>query len=125
MITIEGSNLGIRAEDVKDNIKIGGIPCELVSYEISVKIECRTGPAGYEMSASIKVGNEAGFTESSVKFQYKDIRLDGLLPGRGPQSGGTKVSEVKTVIPDRYILVEFKLTFNNQMKNSKNCRYLS
>lgn len=92
LITIEGSNLGIRAEDVRDNIRIGNIPCELVNYEISVKIECRTGPAGHEMSAPIKVGNEAGFTESSVKFSYKDIQLDGLLPQRGPQSGGTKLS---------------------------------
>lgn len=92
LITIEGSNLGIRAEDVRNNILIGDIPCELVNYEISVKIECRTGPAGYEMVAPIKVGNMAGFTESSVKFAYKDIQLDGLQPQRGPQSGGTKLS---------------------------------
>lgn len=92
LITIEGSNLGIREEDVRDNIRIGDVPCELVNYEISVKIECRTGPVGYELVAPIKVGNEAGFTESSVKFQYKDIQLDGLLPTRGPQSGGTKLS---------------------------------
>lgn len=92
LITIEGSNLGIRAEDVRDNIRIGDIPCELVNYEISVKIECRTGPAGYEMDAPIKVGNGAKFTFSSVKFSYKDIQLNGLLPQRGPQSGGTKLS---------------------------------
>lgn len=92
LITIEGSNLGIREEDVHDNIRIGDVPCELVNYEISVKIECRTGPVGYEMGAPVKVGNDAGFTESSVKFQYKDIQLDGLLPTQGPQSGGTKLS---------------------------------
>lgn len=92
LITIEGSNLGIRAEDVRDNIRIGDIPCELVNYEISVKIECRTGSAGFELSAPVKVGNDAGFTESTVKFQYRDIQLDGLLPARGPQSGGTKLS---------------------------------
>lgn len=92
LITIEGSNLGIREEDVRDNIRIGDVPCELVNYEISVKIECRTGPVGFEMGAPVKVGNDAGFTESSVKFQYKDIQLDGLLPTRGPQSGGTKLS---------------------------------
>lgn len=92
MITIEGSNLGIREEDVRDNIRIGDVPCELVNYEISVKIECRTGAVNYELLAPVKVGNDAGFTESSVKFQYKDIQLDGLLPTRGPESGGTKLS---------------------------------
>lgn len=92
LVTIEGSNLGIREEDVRDNIRIGDVPCELVSYEISVKIVCLTGPVSIEMEAVVKVGNDAGFTESSVKFQYKDIQLDGLLPTQGPQSGGTKLS---------------------------------
>lgn len=92
LVAIEGSNLGIREEDVRDNIRIGDVPCELVSYEISVKIVCLTGPVAAEMEAVVKVGNDAGFTESSVKFQYKDIQLDGLLPTQGPQSGGTKLS---------------------------------
>lgn len=75
LITIEGSNLGIRAEDVRDNIRIGDIPCELVNYDISVKIECRTGAAGYELNAPIHVSNGAGDTKSSVQFSYKDIQL--------------------------------------------------
>lgn len=92
MITIEGSNLGIREEDVRGKIRIGDVPCELVNYEISVKIECRTGPVNYEMLAPVRVGNEAGYTESSVHFQYKDIKLYGLFPTVGPISGGTKMS---------------------------------
>lgn len=92
LITIEGSNLGIREEDVRGKIRIGDIPCELVNYEISVKIECRTGSVNYEITAPVKVGNDAGYTESSVQFQYKDIKLEGLYPAMGPQSGGTKLS---------------------------------
>lgn len=92
LITIEGSNLGIREEDVRGKIRIGDIPCELVNYEISVKIECRTGSVSYELTAPIKVGNDAGYTESSVQFQYRDIKLNGLYPTIGPQSGGTKLS---------------------------------
>uniref|UniRef100_A0A336MLE9 CSON001779 protein n=1 Tax=Culicoides sonorensis TaxID=179676 RepID=A0A336MLE9_CULSO len=94
LITIEGSNLGIREEDVRGKIRVGDVPCELVNYEISVKIECRTGPVPREMTASVKVGNEAGFTESSVQFQYKDIKLEGLHPTMGPRSGGTKLSVI-------------------------------
>lgn len=92
LITIEGSNLGIREEDVRGKIRIGDVPCELVNYEISVKIECRTGKVDYELMAPVKVGNDAGFTESVVKFQYNDIKLEGLYPTRGPQSGGTQLS---------------------------------
>lgn len=72
LVTIEGSNLGLKEEDVRGKIRIGETPCELVQYEISVRIACRTGPSAEKESvASIIVGNEAGFTESSVRFSYK------------------------------------------------------
>ncbi|XP_050079957.1 plexin-B [Anopheles maculipalpis] len=92
LVTIEGSNLGIREEDVRGRIHIGEVPCELERYEISVRIECRTGPVRSEMSAPVKVGNEAGYTMSSVEFRYRDVQLEGLSPTMGPQSGGTKLS---------------------------------
>ncbi|XP_030379385.1 plexin-B [Scaptodrosophila lebanonensis] len=92
LVTIEGSNLGIREEDVRGKISIGSVPCELVNYQISVKIECRTGAAAHEMSAPIKVANEAGYTESSVQFHFKDVQLTGLYPTVGPKSGGTQLS---------------------------------
>lgn len=104
LITIEGSNLGIRQEDVRGKIRIGDVPCELENYEISVKIECRTGAVGQELTAPVKVGNDAGYTESSVQFQYKDIRLNGLHPQIGPQSGGTKLS-----IIGRYLNIGSKI----------------
>ncbi|XP_001996523.2 plexin-B, partial [Drosophila grimshawi] len=92
LVTIEGSNLGIREEDVRGKISIGSVPCELVNYQISVKIECRTGAALREMSAPIKVANDAGYTESSVQFHFKDLQLTGLYPTVGPKSGGTQLS---------------------------------
>lgn len=92
LVTIEGSNLGIREEDVRGKISIGTVPCDLVNYQISVKIECRTGAALHEMSAPIKVANDAGYTESSVQFHFKDVQLTGLYPTVGPKSGGTQLS---------------------------------
>lgn len=71
LVTIEGSNLGLKEDDVKGKIYIGETPCELIQYEVSVRIVCRTGPSEREMTASVRVGNEAGFTESSVHFNYK------------------------------------------------------
>lgn len=92
LVTIEGSNLGLKEEDVKGKIHIGNVPCELVDYEVSVRIQCRTGPSPLELTASIIVGNEAGFTESSVQFSYKDVRLHSVHPSMGPQSGGTHLA---------------------------------
>lgn len=75
LVTIEGSNLGLKERDVKGKIRIGDVPCELIKYQVSVKIQCLTGPSPTEMTAPIIVGNEAGFTESSVEFRYKVILL--------------------------------------------------
>lgn len=71
LVTIEGSNLGLKEDDVRGKIRIGSTPCELTQYEVSVRIVCRTGRAEREMSAPVIVGNDAGFTESTVSFSYK------------------------------------------------------
>ena len=71
LVTIEGSNLGLKEEDVRGKISIGSTPCELIYYEVSVKITCRTGASDGETEAPIYVGNDAGITESSVCFRYK------------------------------------------------------
>ena len=72
LVTIEGSNLGLKEEDVRGKIRIGDIPCQLVDYHVSVKIICRTGASSAgEIDASVIIGNTAGYTESTVKYSYK------------------------------------------------------
>lgn len=71
LVTIEGSNLGLKEEDVRGKISIGNTPCELIQYEVSVRIVCRTGRSDGETVAPVFVGNEAGTTESAVHFTYK------------------------------------------------------
>ena len=75
LVTIEGSNLGLKESDVDGKIHIGNTPCILVDYEVSVRIVCRTGRHEATDTASVVVGNDAGYTESAVLFNYKDIRL--------------------------------------------------
>lgn len=75
LVTIEGSNLGLKEDDVKGKIRIGDIPCELIDYQVSVKIICRTGPASVEMDAPVIIGNTAGYTESTVKYSYKVLNI--------------------------------------------------
>ena len=38
LVSIEGSNLGLKEEDVKGKIRIGHVPCELIDYQVSVII---------------------------------------------------------------------------------------
>ncbi|XP_046682902.1 plexin-B isoform X1 [Homalodisca vitripennis] len=91
-VTIEGSNLGLKEEDVRGKIHIGDTPCTLVEYEVSVKIICQTGSSAAEKVASVIIGNQAGFTESSVHFSYKNVQVEGVSPVVGPQSGGTQLA---------------------------------
>lgn len=92
LVTIEGSNLGLKESDVEGKIHIGNTPCTLVDYEVSVRIVCRTGRHEATDTATVVVGNDAGYTESAVLFNYKDIKLTGVYPSVGPQSGGTRLA---------------------------------
>ncbi|XP_014222817.2 plexin-B isoform X2 [Trichogramma pretiosum] len=92
LVTIEGSNLGLRQSDVAGKILIGNASCTLVDYEISVRIVCRTSQHPATDEAPVIVGNQAGYTRSSIHFSYKDVRLSSLYPNVGPQSGGTRLA---------------------------------
>lgn len=91
LVTIEGSNLGTSEDEIKDNITIGGIPCILEEYNVSVRVVCRTGPSLSPMPADVLVGNKAGQTQARERFYYKVVQLDSVHPNKGPQSGGTRL----------------------------------
>lgn len=88
LVSLEGSNLGIREEDVRGKITIGNSPCELVNYDVSVKIECRTGPATKAMNATVRIGD----ADSKVHFEFKDFQVSRVTPNFGPVSGGTELT---------------------------------
>ncbi|CAL4133699.1 unnamed protein product [Meganyctiphanes norvegica] len=105
LVTIEGSNLGLKKEDVLGNVFIGEVPCHVEEYHVSVKIICRTSPAPLHLMRSrispdvskdlqfpVRVGTPTGNTESTVKFTYTNISVTGVWPTRGPVSGGTILS---------------------------------
>ncbi|KAF9417011.1 hypothetical protein HW555_005839 [Spodoptera exigua] len=92
IVTIEGSNLGLRVEEVSGKVRIGDVPCEIVDFEVSVSITCRTGPSNGSAVAPVIVENDSGHTESSVLFSYKNIKLQGLYPTLGPVAGGTQLA---------------------------------
>lgn len=95
----------MKKEDVQGKIRIGDVPCKLVNYEVSVRIQCVTGPSRTEHAAPIIVGNEAGYTKSTVEFSYQDIKLTGIYPFMGPQSGGTLVA-----ITGKYLNIGSEIT---------------
>ncbi|XP_042222499.1 plexin-B-like isoform X6 [Homarus americanus] len=100
LVTIEGSNLGLREEDVQENVFIGDVPCHVHDYRVSVRITCRTSPApmrhgepgSADLQFPVRVSTPAGTTKSTVKFTYTNVTVTGVWPTHGPVSGGTVLS---------------------------------
>ncbi|XP_076606423.1 plexin-B1 isoform X2 [Chaetodon auriga] len=95
MVTISGSNLGQKAEDILHSVSVAGVPCTVIPslYEVSSRIVCRTKASGGEKvdHVSVKVsGGEFGL--SSQTFSYQDPFVMGVSPERGPKAGGTSLT---------------------------------
>ncbi|XP_075882736.1 plexin-B1 isoform X2 [Nelusetta ayraudi] len=95
VVTISGSNLGQRAEDIQNSVLVAGIPCSVIHsrYEVSSRIVCETSSSGGETSgqASVRVrGGEVGL--SAQTFSFQDPALSSVSPLRGPKAGGSSLT---------------------------------
>ncbi|XP_037622215.1 plexin-B1 [Sebastes umbrosus] len=95
MVTISGSNLGQKAEDILLSVLVAGIPCTVIPglYEVSSRIVCRTKASGGEKVGPMSVKVSGGeFGLSSQTFSYQDPFVMGVSPKRGPKAGGTSLT---------------------------------
>uniref|UniRef100_A0A671NXH4 Plexin-B1 n=1 Tax=Sinocyclocheilus anshuiensis TaxID=1608454 RepID=A0A671NXH4_9TELE len=94
-LTVSGSNLGQKAQDILQSVTVAGVSCTVIPhlYEISSRIICTTTASGEEKSGhvSVKVSG-GGFGLSSQRFSYQDPKLIEVSPQRGPQAGGTTLT---------------------------------
>uniref|UniRef100_A0A674E8E3 Plexin-B1 n=1 Tax=Salmo trutta TaxID=8032 RepID=A0A674E8E3_SALTR len=95
VVTISGSNLGQKAEDIQNSVTIAGVPCTVINsrYEISSRIVCETTASGGEKSgqASVEVRG-GGLGLSSQRFSFQDPALMGISPQKGPKAGGSALT---------------------------------
>ncbi|XP_078065963.1 plexin-B1 isoform X2 [Mustelus asterias] len=96
MVTITGSNLGQRFEDIQNMVTVAGFPCQavLLKYEVSTRIVCNTTASGdEEVSGQVTVEVANGGSSSSTQlFTYQDPVLDSISPSHGPKAGGTSLT---------------------------------
>ncbi|XP_076012592.1 plexin-B1 isoform X2 [Genypterus blacodes] len=95
LVTISGSNLGQKAEDILHSVSVAGVPCWVVPslYEISSRIVCKTKASGGEKVGQVSVKVSRGeFGLSSQMFSYQDPFVMGVSPERGPKAGGTSLT---------------------------------
>ncbi|KAJ8374068.1 hypothetical protein SKAU_G00046480 [Synaphobranchus kaupii] len=99
LVTIKGSNLGIRKEDIK-SIIVAGVPCshQLDRYSVSTSVVCEVGPVGPvdptgTLTGVVQVEVEGKKSEdSTVKFTYRDPKPQTVQPMKGPKDGGTVIT---------------------------------
>nr|XP_057940876.1 plexin-B1-like isoform X2 [Doryrhamphus excisus] len=95
LVTISGSNLGQRAEDIQNSVTVAGVPCNVINsrYEVSSRIVCETARSDGETSgqASVRVRG-GGLGRSDQTFSFQDPTLSGISPQRGPKAGGSSVT---------------------------------
>uniref|UniRef100_A0A8C1LGM0 Plexin b1b n=1 Tax=Cyprinus carpio TaxID=7962 RepID=A0A8C1LGM0_CYPCA len=94
-LTVSGSNLGQKAQDILQSVTVAGVPCTVIPhlYEISSRIICTTTASGEEKSGHVLVKvSGGGFGLSSQRFSYQDPKLIEVSPQRGPQAGGTTLT---------------------------------
>uniref|UniRef100_A0A8C1XDS4 Plexin b1b n=1 Tax=Cyprinus carpio TaxID=7962 RepID=A0A8C1XDS4_CYPCA len=94
-LTVSGSNLGQKAQDILQSVTVAGVPCTVIPhlYEISSRILCTTTASGEEKSGHISVKvSGGGFGLSSQRFNFQDPKLIEVSPQRGPKAGGTTLT---------------------------------
>ncbi|XP_063282819.1 plexin-B1 [Pelobates fuscus] len=94
-ITISGSNLGQKLEDIANTVYVADIQCQVdsIKYEISSSIVCVTGRSLSETSGHVSVNVPGGLHGvSSQVFTYQNPILTSFAPSRGPKSGGTRLT---------------------------------
>ncbi|XP_069604423.1 plexin-B3 [Ranitomeya imitator] len=92
-ITIDGANMGQKAEEV--SVTVCDQPCSLLPelYVVSNRIVCTLSASPEETSGTVQVsvnGRDPGI--SSELFSYQDPILQALDPVRGPMAGGTVIT---------------------------------
>ncbi|KAJ8390120.1 hypothetical protein AAFF_G00109940 [Aldrovandia affinis] len=123
-ITISGSNLGQKVQDIQDSVTVAGLPCavNLSRYEVASRIVCVTSVSGVEKRGKVSVEvSGGGHGQSDQTFSYQDPMVKQVSPQRGPISGGTSVtitgqnlhtghpSEVSVLIGDTPCLISSEI----------------
>lgn len=95
LVTITGSNLGMRYDDVVGGVTVAGVQClpQPEGYQISTRVVCELQPSGKQREGPVLV--TVGTTppgRSTQNFTYQDPQLLDLVPDKGPVSGGTRLT---------------------------------
>uniref|UniRef100_A0A8C6Q6W2 Plexin b1a n=1 Tax=Nothobranchius furzeri TaxID=105023 RepID=A0A8C6Q6W2_NOTFU len=131
VVTISGSNLGQRAEDIENSVTVAGVLCNVIHsrYEVSSRIVCETGASRGERvgPASVEVRG-GGLGRSAQTFSFQNPALIRIFPQRGPKAGGSILTiegrRLKTGHPSEVsvLIGGVSCTVLNIQEDKINCR---
>ncbi|XP_070267445.1 plexin-B2 [Myotis yumanensis] len=94
-VTILGSNLGVRADDVK-SVTVAGKICtfEPERYSVSTRIVCaiEATEAPFTGGVEVDINGKRGHSPPHVQFTYQEPQPLSVEPREGPQAGGTTLT---------------------------------
>ncbi|XP_026783793.3 plexin-B3 isoform X1 [Pangasianodon hypophthalmus] len=95
VLTILGSNLGQRYEDIQNGVTVAGVTCKPLrnAYLISTRIMCELQPSTRVTAGPVVVSvgsSEPG--QSQQTFTYQNPELIRIVPSKGPRAGGTRLT---------------------------------
>ncbi|XP_063064804.1 plexin-B3 isoform X2 [Engraulis encrasicolus] len=93
-VTIWGSNLGQRFQDIQHGVKVAGVTCTPLpeEYLISTRIVCELQPSSAIRGPVVITVGDSPPGHSQQSFTYQDPELLAIEPDRGPVSGGTRLT---------------------------------
>ncbi|XP_078728582.1 plexin-D1 [Lampetra fluviatilis] len=92
-VTITGSNMGGRFEDIEQGLFIGAAHCSPLKefYEVSKRIVCVTSRSNVT-GTQVHVHVNGRVSESTVTYTYADPKVDKVEPLKGIKAGGMVVT---------------------------------
>ncbi|CAB1353620.1 unnamed protein product [Coregonus sp. 'balchen'] len=101
LVTIQGLNLGLSFSELVGNVEVAGVQCtpQEEGYITAEQIVCKMastpqGSAPGPVHLCVGECRPELKTQSSQLYSFETPTMVGLTPGRGPESGGTKVTIV-------------------------------
>ncbi|KAL3851703.1 hypothetical protein ACJMK2_015430 [Sinanodonta woodiana] len=91
VITIEGKNLGISANEI-DYITVSGINCQIIKFDVVGKVTCIIKSSVNTTSGPIIISVLDLNSSSNVSFTFKYPNITDVVPTKGPMAGGTEMT---------------------------------
>uniref|UniRef100_A0AAQ6AGA6 Plexin-B1 n=1 Tax=Amphiprion ocellaris TaxID=80972 RepID=A0AAQ6AGA6_AMPOC len=92
VVTISGSNLGQRAEDIQSSVTVAGVPCSVIHSRYEVSSRQVKGAPQHTLLQNALYALSPFFSNCTQIFSFQNPILSSIFPQRGPKAGGSALT---------------------------------